>query len=138
MLALRRTANGVRSIFLATASTLFPLKINARSFPSCSGVHGGLDGTRIFPSLSVRSPQVRQTALCHHKRKAARRRPSEVNRWIAYAAFSAIAFFRRYAMKPMPANPRIIMAQVEGSGTAGVTSSTRVMDVISPKRFISI
>jgi hypothetical protein len=41
---------------------------------------------------------------------------------IAYAAFSAIAFFRRYAMKPMPANPRIIMAHVEGSGTAATCS----------------
>jgi hypothetical protein len=29
------------------------------------------------------------------------------------------ALFRRYAMKPMPQKPRIIMAQVEGSGTAG-------------------
>jgi hypothetical protein len=38
--------------------------------------------------------------------------------WIAYAAFSAIAFFRRYTMKPTPANPKIIIAQVEGSGTA--------------------
>jgi hypothetical protein len=26
--------------------------------------------------------------------------------------------FRRYAMKPRPANPRIIIAHVEGSGTA--------------------
>jgi hypothetical protein len=37
---------------------------------------------------------------------------------IAYVAFSAIAFFRRYAIKPMPAKPRIIIAQVDGSGTA--------------------
>jgi hypothetical protein len=29
-------------------------------------------------------------------------------------AFAAIAFFRRYAMKPMPAKPRIIIAQVAG------------------------
>jgi len=34
------------------------------------------------------------------------------------AAINAGLDFRRYAMKPMPANPRIIMAQVEGSGTA--------------------
>ena len=34
------------------------------------------------------------------------------------ATLSAVLFcFRRYAMKPRPKNPRIIMAQVEGSGT---------------------
>src|SRR6267142_16562 len=43
-------------------------------------------------------------------KKTARRRPSEVMRW-SYVAFSAIAFFRRYAMKPMPAKQRIITAQ---------------------------
>ena len=31
--------------------------------------------------------------------------------WWSYVAFSAIAFFRRYAMKPMPAKQRIITAQ---------------------------
>ena len=36
------------------------------------------------------------------------------------AAIKAGFDFRRYAMKPMPAKPRIIMAQVEGSGTAVV------------------
>jgi hypothetical protein len=35
--------------------------------------------------------------------------------------------FRRYAMKPTPKKPRIIMAQVEGSGTAVV------MPVVGPK-----
>jgi hypothetical protein len=34
-----------------------------------------------------------------------------------YQARRNTLFFRRYATKPMPANPRIIMAQVEGSGT---------------------
>lgn len=37
------------------------------------------------------------------------------------AAINACFDFRRYAMKPMPAKPRIIIAQVEGSGTAGET-----------------
>jgi hypothetical protein len=36
------------------------------------------------------------------------------------AASNAALFFRRYAMNPTPAKPRIIMAQVEGSGTPGV------------------
>ncbi|MEO8831736.1 MAG: hypothetical protein ABI407_05650 [Bradyrhizobium sp.] len=30
----------------------------------------------------------------------------------SYAAFNAILFFRRYAMKPTPAKPRIIIAHV--------------------------
>ena len=34
------------------------------------------------------------------------------------AAINASFDFWRYAMKPTPAKPRIIMAQVEGSGTA--------------------
>ena len=34
------------------------------------------------------------------------------------AAIDAALFFRRYAVKPMPAKPRIIIAHVEGSGTA--------------------
>jgi cation diffusion facilitator CzcD-associated flavoprotein CzcO len=37
-----------------------------------------------------------------------------------HAAINAGFDFRRYAMKPTPAKPRIIMAQVEGSGTAAV------------------
>jgi hypothetical protein len=34
------------------------------------------------------------------------------------AAINARFDFRRYAIAPMPAKPRIIIAQVEGSGTA--------------------
>jgi hypothetical protein len=33
---------------------------------------------------------------------------------------------RRYAMKAMPAKPRIIIAQVEGSGTASVMSASAI------------
>jgi hypothetical protein len=40
-----------------------------------------------------------------------------------YAAFRAIAFFRRYTMKPTPANPRIIISQVEGSETTAAAPS---------------
>ena len=35
-------------------------------------------------------------------------------------AINADFDLRRYAMKPTPAKPRIIIAQVEGSGTAAV------------------
>ena len=42
--------------------------------------------------------------------------------------------FRRYAMKPMPKKPRIIMAQVEGSGTAPtpVVTFAVMWSVLSP------
>jgi hypothetical protein len=57
------------------------------------------------------------------KEKAARRRLPNSNLMIAdQAAINAGFDFRRYAMKPMPAKPRIIIAHVEGSGTAGATS----------------
>ena len=39
------------------------------------------------------------------------------------AAINAGFDFRRYAMTPMPAKPRIIIAHVEGSGTAAVSVS---------------
>jgi hypothetical protein len=38
-----------------------------------------------------------------------------------YAALNAVWFFRRQAKKPSPKKPKIIIAQVEGSGTAVVT-----------------
>jgi hypothetical protein len=45
-----------------------------------------------------------------------------------YAVMSAVSCLRREAMKPMPAKPRIIIAHVEGSGTAALTpcSTNRV------------
>jgi hypothetical protein len=64
---------------------------------------------------------------CRPKEKAARRRPLNSNLLIAdQAAINAGFDFRRYAMKPTPAKPRIIMAQVEGSGTALIVADTRI------------
>jgi hypothetical protein len=40
--------------------------------------------------------------------------------------------FRRYAMKPTPAKPSIIMAQVEGSGTADASAPTPPVAVAAP------
>ena len=40
-----------------------------------------------------------------------------------YAKRNAVLFLRRYAMKPRPAKPRIIIAQVAGSGTAEMLRS---------------
>jgi len=50
--------------------------------------------------------------------KAAGRRLFNSNLMIVHqVAISAALFFRRYAMKPRPAKPRIIITHVEGSGT---------------------
>ncbi len=42
--------------------------------------------------------------------------------------------FRRYAVKPTPAKPRIIMAHVEGSGTAEVAAKTPGLKANSPPK----
>jgi len=44
-------------------------------------------------------------------------KPDDRNQETINAGFD----FRRYAMKPRPTKPRIIMAHVDGSGTAGVS-----------------
>jgi hypothetical protein len=60
--------------------------------------------------------------------KAARRRLLNSNLMIEdQAAINAGFDFRRYAMKPTPAKPRIIIAQVEGSGTAPAEKVTLSM-----------
>jgi hypothetical protein len=66
------------------------------------------------------------------QRKAARRRLSISNLMIVDQAAINTGFdFRRYAMKPMPAKPRIIIAHVEGSGTADTEGEfSGVMSVI--------
>jgi hypothetical protein len=46
---------------------------------------------------------------------------SEVMGRGTYAALNAVRCLRRSAIKPRPRNPKIIIAQVEGSGTAVVT-----------------
>jgi hypothetical protein len=69
------------------------------------------------------------------KRKAARRQPLNSNLIISdHAAINAGLFFRRYAMKPMPAKPRSSIAHVEASGTAlnTVTSPVKSAFVPSP------
>jgi hypothetical protein len=54
--------------------------------------------------------------------KATRRRLLNSNLMIDHAAINAGFDFRRQAMKPMPAKPRIIIAHVEGSGTAAMVT----------------
>ena len=56
------------------------------------------------------------------KTKAARRRLNSNPMIVDHAAINAGFDFRRQAMKPMPAKPKIIIAHVEGSGTAVSTS----------------
>ena len=61
-----------------------------------------------------RSEQSKKTA-----RKAVSLQPETLQ--LCQARESAAPFcFRRYAMKPTPQKPKIIIAQVEGSGTAAV------------------
>jgi hypothetical protein len=62
------------------------------------------------------------TSNIGQKKKAARRRPaSHSNLMIAgQAAINAGFDFRRYAMRPMPAKPRSIIAQLDGSRTAAI------------------
>src|SRR3982074_2765605 len=58
-------------------------------------------------------------------KKTARRR-SLYSRFDFGQAATAALERRRYVMKPMPAKPRIIMPQVEGSGTAATVSKVVV------------
>src|SRR5258708_36041655 len=61
------------------------------------------------------------------KEKAARRRLLNSNPMILdQAASNAALFFRRYAMTPTPAKPRIIIAHVLGSGTAVILAISGV------------
>ena len=53
-------------------------------------------------------------------KKAARKAAFRRFEGIAYAALSVILFFGRYAMKPMPAKPRIIIARVGARGQGEV------------------
>jgi hypothetical protein len=43
-----------------------------------------------------------------------------------HATFSAVLFLRRKAMKPTPMKPMIIIAQVEGSGTAEILTGLNI------------
>jgi hypothetical protein len=51
---------------------------------------------------------------------------------------NAVLFFRRYAMKPMPTNPKIIMTQVEDSGTAPTPGPVRVKPPVLSVRVVSL
>jgi len=65
-------------------------------------------------------------------KKAARKAAFRSLEGIAYAALSVIMFFRRYAMKPMPAKPRIIIARVGGSATGEGMTTKIQMNVPHP------
>jgi hypothetical protein len=75
--------------------------------------------------------------LCQHRKwdyksvneKAARRRLFNSTMMIVdQAAINAGFAFPRYAMKPMPAKPINIIAQVDGSGTAGTSAAVMVKE----------
>ena len=60
--------------------------------------------------------QARNRTRFRSKEKVARRRLLNSILMMDQTAINAGFDFRRYAMKPMPAKPRIIMAHVESSG----------------------
>jgi hypothetical protein len=67
--------------------------------------------------------QNRKWRMQARKEKAARRRLQSNLMIVDQAAINAALFFRRYAMNPTPAKPRISIAHVEGSGTAEMVPS---------------
>ena len=81
-------------------------------------------GTEVVASL----PQRGQAKAATPNKKTARRRVSVfVICAVDQARRSADPFcFRRYAMKPTPMKPKIIMAQVDGSGTAAMIGAAAV------------
>ena len=83
-------------------------------------VRSAPDSDRTTDIREVRKvPGTEVAQLRSIKEKAARRRPFNSNLIIVDQPVIKVGCdFRRYAMKPMPAKPRIIMAHVEGSGTA--------------------
>lgn len=84
-------------------------------------VNRGCDGLACFvPTCDIDDAR-------RKKRKAAQRRLSKFNSARSQARRSSGLFcLRRYAMKPTPAKPRIIIAHVEGSGTALVNVAEKV------------
>ena len=76
------------------------------------GAHSGLK------SDIARGPKSAKHGSCRAKKKPPEGGFSIQILMMDQAAINAGFDFRRYAMKPMPAKPRIIIAHVEGSGTA--------------------
>ena len=63
------------------------------------------------------------------KRKAARRRLLNSNLMMDQTNLNVGFDLRRYAMKPTPAKPRIIIAQVEGSGTGATDGAVAEAEI---------
>src|SRR5258708_26074107 len=86
-------------------------------------------GRSALPSITdiVRpTPHVRKVATCDIEVHRPKEKPpcgGLSNPKLRTDQATAILFLRRYAMKPRPANPRIIIAHVEGSGTAATELS---------------
>jgi hypothetical protein len=74
----------------------------------------------LFKAEDARGPRITNPLrMAIQKGKAARRRLFEISASRFQAKRNAgLAALRRYAKKPMPKKPRIIMPQVAGSGTA--------------------
>jgi hypothetical protein len=73
-----------------------------------------------------------------HVQKSRRRRLLNSNLlMVDHAAINAGFDLRRYAMLPMPAKPRIIMAHVDGSGTPPTTGGLPIPAPASDRRRIA-
>src|SRR6266850_653215 len=90
----------------------------------------GMSALMRITEASRPSHEVRKVPTCdiERARRTKKSRPkaaSKENSIIADHAASNAGFdLRRYAMKPIPAKPRIIMAHVDSSGTAAVNCAT--------------
>jgi hypothetical protein len=89
-------------------------------------IKSSLTSRSIMHRPSAESWTYRNRARTYYEQKDRPKAAFRSLEGIAYAALSAILFFRRYAMKPMPAKPRIIIARVGGSGTGeGMTTESK-------------
>ena len=93
----------------------------------------GIDAVaRTGPAGSLATHPWRTRSGRSNKQKTARRRPLCKPDCDADQASRSLPPFRRYAMKPTPQKPRIIIAQVDGSGTAGANSEVIVPELLVP------
>jgi hypothetical protein len=120
MLNVKHQAVPIRDIKRLSAMQRWRLECRSRRCPL-----GGRLRTQGGHGAKSEKCQTATSRMPGPKEKAARRRLSNSNLTITNQVTSNAVFdFRRYAMKPMPAKPRIIIAHVEGSGTADTAVNT--------------
>jgi hypothetical protein len=90
---------------------------------TCTGISSGRSLTEtaydLITDFGETCRQVRDIGFCRDRQRKSARRRLHI-RDLDFNQVASAALFRRYAMKPMPAKPRISVARVEGSGTPGL------------------